>query len=209
MRLILASTSPRRKDILALLGMPFDIIPPDLEEVYDSSRSTSEEAGYWALRKAQVVFSQHPEAIVIGSDTLIEFNEEKIGKPLTSEEALNILRKLSGQEHFVVTAIGMVSPKGSERTAIEKVHIRMKKVCDEVLKQYAHTDEPLDKAGAYSLQGEGRFLIEALEGDYLAAVGLPLRLVARFLTDEKLSVPKDVEEIYRKREFPNWKSFGE
>ena len=95
MRLILASTSPRRKDILGLLGLPFDVINPDLEEVSDPHRSAIEEASFWALSKAKVVSSRNPNAIVIGSDTLIDFKGEKIGKPRSNDEALKILQKLS------------------------------------------------------------------------------------------------------------------
>lgn len=205
--MILASTSPRRKDILGLLGLPFEIINPHLEEKPDPGRSAMEEASFWALCKAEAVSSRHPEAIVIGSDTLIDFRGEKLGKPRCRDEALKILRRLSGHTHWVVTAITMVSPKQPARTEIEKIRIKMKKVSDQVLMRYVNTEEPLDKAGAYSLQGEGRLLIEELEGDYLAAVGLPLRLVAEFLADEQLTIPMDVEEFYRKRDFLNWKTF--
>ena len=147
MRLILASSSPRRREILKLLGIPFDIINPRLEETPDSKRSVPEEVSYWALRKSQAVASQQAEATVIGSDTLIDFDGKTIGKPHSPEEALEILQRLSGQTHRVVTAITVLLPKQPARTGIENIRIQMKKLSDEVLIQYVHSGESLDKAG--------------------------------------------------------------
>ncbi len=207
MRLILASTSPRRKEILSLLKIKFEVMNPGLEEECDPRRTASDETVHWSLEKARVIASRYPKALVIASDTLIDFKGRMVGKPDDSGEALKILRMLAGQEHEVVTAVGAVMPGGSERTALEKVRVQMRRVPDEVLARYASTQEPLDKAGAYSLQGEGRCLIENLKGDYLAAVGLPLRAVLKILREAKIVVPVDVEHIYKERNFLNWKTY--
>jgi septum formation protein len=208
MRLILASSSPRRKEILSLLGVAFEIVPPGVDEYSDSRWTVSEEAAYWALQKARAVVLRHPAATVIGSDTLIDLDGMKVGKPHTPEEALRTLRRLAGRSHRVVTAICLVMPGGKKWCDTAEVLVRMRPVPDEVLVRYASTDEPLDKAGGYSIQGEGRLLIDGIEGDYLAAVGLPLRSVAQGLREARIPVTADVERIYRERAFGNWKDFA-
>jgi septum formation protein len=208
MRLILASVSPRRKDILALLGIPFEVVPSGVEERSDMRRTAAEEALLLARGKARSVASKYPDAAVIGSDTLIDLDGRKIGKPQTRKEALEILRKLVGREHVVVTAAVMILPDGTEKTAVETVRVRMRSVPEEDLIRYVDSEEPLDKAGAYSIQGEGERLIERIDGDYLTVVGLPLRAVGRFLRDAGIALQADPESIYRKRDFLNWKHYA-
>lgn len=207
MRLILASSSPRRKEILSLLGLPFEVISPGVEETFRLDRSPSEEAVYWALEKARAVHRRYPDAIVIGSDTVIDLDGKSIGKPLDRDDAVRILSRLVGRTHTVVTAVAMVVPDGKEFVAVEKTKIRMRASSLEDLTEYVLTGEPLDKAGAYSLQGEGRKLIETLKGDYLSAVGLPLRAVAGLLREAGLKTEVDIEAIYRRQEIMNWRSY--
>ena len=207
MRLILASSSPRRKEILSLLGLPFDVVSPGIEEVFLVSRSPTDEAVYWALEKARVVHRLHPDAIVIGSDTVIDLEGKTIGKPAGRDDAVRILSLLVGRTHAVVTAVAAALPDGNERAAIETTIVRMHPASKEILLRYVATGEPLDKAGAYSLQGEGRQLIDSVEGDYLAAVGLPLRAVAGLLREAGIRPAADVEAIYRRRNIMNWQSY--
>jgi len=208
MRLILASSSPRRKEIFALLGLPFDVVPPGLEEIFLPGRPPADEGIYWASEKARAVHRDAPDAIVIGSDTVIDLDGRTIGKPVDQDDAVRILSLLAGRTHTVVTAVAAIFPGVHERTAIEKTKVRIRPVPKEDLIRYAATGEPLDKAGAYSLQGGGRFLIDAIEGDYLAAVGLPLRAMARILLEAGIRPAADVERIYRNRTIMNWKSFA-
>jgi septum formation protein len=207
MRLILASSSPRRRDILALLGLPFETVDPKIEEKFEASRTPVEEAVHWAVRKARAVAADRPGDVVVASDTLIDLAGETIGKPSGHDEAFRILRRLAGREHRVITAVAVAGPGPSERTAVESTTVRMRPSHDEILMRYAFTPEPLDKAGAYSLQGEGRRLIERLAGDYLSAVGLPLRAVAGLLREAGLAPPADVESIYRERKVFNWDTY--
>lgn len=207
MRLILASNSPRRKAILALLGISFDTISPGVAEKSDPLWSASEEVSHWATQKARVVSSTHPDAIVIGGDTLIDFNGRKVGKPRSHTEAFRILQMLVGHEHWVLTATCIVLAGGEEQTAIEKVRISMRSPPEKVFAEYAASDEPLDKAGAYSVQGKGHVLIESITGDYLAAVGLPLRSVAKTLHEAGIFLPVDVDMVYKERSFLNWRTF--
>jgi septum formation protein len=208
MHLILASSSPRRKEIFALLGLPFEVVSPGLEEVFHPDRTPSEEAIYWAVEKARAVHRHAPDAIVIGSDTVIDLEGKTIGKPADHNDAVRILSLLAGRTHTVVTAVAAVFPDRKERIAVETTKVRMRPASKEVLVRYAATGEPLDKAGAYSLQGEGRERIDSIEGDYLAAVGLPLRAVAGILNEKGIRPLNDVERIYRTRSFMNWKSYG-
>ena len=207
MRLILASSSPRRREILALLGLSFEVISSGIEERFQPGRSPADEAVYWAVQKARAVHRLYPAAIVIGSDTVIDLDGKSIGKPVNEDSAVRILSLLAGRTHTVVTAVAVVLLDGKERIAVETTKVRMRPASRDVLVQYAATGEPLDKAGAYSLQEEGRKLIESLEGDYLSAVGLPLRAVAGLLREAGIRTEIDVEAIYRQRNIMNWQSY--
>src|SRR5437867_6898080 len=165
MRLILASNSPRRKEIFSLLGLPFDVVSPGIGEVFQPDRSPADEACYWAVKKARTVHRLYPDAVVIGSDTVIDLDGQTIGKPVDADDAVRILSLLAGRTHTVVTAVVAALPGGNERVAVETTIVRMHPVSKEMLIQYVATGEPLDKAGAYSLQGGGRQLIDSIEGD--------------------------------------------
>jgi len=207
MRLILASGSPRRRELLAHLGLPFEVAPPDLDEIFDSSRSPADEGIYWAVEKARAVHRRDPKAIVIGSDTVIDLDGQTIGKPLDPNDAVRILSLLAGRAHTVVTAVAVIFPGGDERVAVERTKVRMRSIPKADLVRYAGSGEPLDKAGGYSLQGDGRKLIDSIEGDYPAAVGLPLRALARILDEAGIRSPADMDKIYLDRAIMNWKSY--
>lgn len=208
MRLILASSSPRRKEIFGLLGLGFESLDPGVDERFDSKRSASEEAVHWAVEKARSVAAGRSDALVIASDTLIDLDGEKIGKPSGHEEAFRMLRRLAGRDHRVVTAVAAAGPGPGERTAVEEAAVSMRTVHDEILMRYAFTPEPLDKAGAYSIQGTAGQWVERVEGDYLAVVGLPLRPVAAFLAGAGIAPPVDVETVYRNMDYRNWKDYA-
>ena len=208
MRLILASTSPRRREILALLGAPFEIIAPDFDEILSLGLSMEHQVLEFALGKAHAVAGLYPDSIVIGSDTMIECAGEKIGKPRDSNDAARILRLLSGRAHVIHTAVAMVDDTGPGLRTVEQVEVEMRRFSDEEIERYLSCDESLDKAGAYSIQGEGSRLIESLRGDYLAAIGLPLKPVAVYLTQRGVRFPRDVDELYGQKSFMNWSSFA-
>lgn len=202
MRLILASTSPRRREILALLGLPFDVIQPDFEETLSSLRSIEEEVIEFAVGKAQSVARQNPQAIVIGSDTMISLDGAKIGKPRDLSDARATLVNLAGRTHFIYTSVAIIDGSGgSGLKVIEKVTVRMRDFSDAAAEDYLACGESLDKAGAYSIQGEGRQLIASIEGDYLAAVGLPLKAIAKYLKDRGIAVPLSIDSLYAKKFF--------
>ena len=161
MRLILASSSPRRREILALLGLPFETIAPDFDETLSPHYPTEAEVLEFALGKAQSVAKNNPEAIVIGSDTMILIGGEKIGKPNGAESARQILRALSGKNHRILTSVALLDGTGGPGLQIvEEVSVKMRPFTDAEIERYLSCNESLDKAGAYSIQGEGHALIE-------------------------------------------------
>lgn len=209
MRLILASTSPRRREILALLGLPFEVIAPGYDEHVSSDRPVEEEALEFALGKAASVAKTHPGSFVVGSDTMILQNGTKIGKPYGIDQAKEILRSLSGKTHRIFTSVAILDGLGGPGLKIvEKVSVKMRYYSDEEIECYLSCNESLDKAGAYSIQGNGRALIESIHGDYLAAVGLPLKPIAEYLISQGISVPLNVEKLYANKAFLNWQSFS-
>jgi nucleoside triphosphate pyrophosphatase len=209
MRIILASTSPRRREIMALLGLPFEVIAPEFDELRLSDRPIAEEVLDFALGKAQSVASDHPKSLVVGSDTMILINGTKIGKPDGMAEAKQMLRLLSGKTHRIFTSVAVLDDLGGPGLRIvEELSVKMHDYSMKEIEDYLSCNESLDKAGAYSIQGQGRNLIESIRGDYLAAIGLPLKPIADYLKSRGISVPSDVDKIYCDKSFLNWKSFS-
>ena len=208
MRIILASTSPRRRDILALLGIPFEVHAPDFVETTRAHLSPEAEALELATGKARAVAQAEPAALVIGGDTLIALEDEKIGKPASAGHAAAILRRFSGRDHRILTALALIDGvNGRETTHLECVDVRMHAFTDADIDAYLLRGESMDKAGAYSIQGDGHRLIERIHGDYLAAVGMPLRPIAHYLRNAGTDVPVDVERLYRERSLWTWRRF--
>jgi septum formation protein len=208
MKLILASTSPRRREILALLGLPFEVIAPEFDELLSSHRSVQEEVLDFAIGKAQSVARHHPGSIVVGSDTMIFINATKVGKPDGMLDAKRILRLLSGHWHGIFTSLAIVDGSGGPGLrVVEEVKVKMHDYSDTEIEHYLACNESLDKAGAYSIQGKGRALIESVAGDYLTAVGLPLKPIADYLKSRGVAVPLEADRIYSDQSFMNWNKF--
>jgi septum formation protein len=208
MRLILASSSPRRRQIFGLLGLPFEVIEPDFQEIVSCQRTLEDEVLYFGLGKAESVARRNPEAIVIGSDTMISIDGEKIGKPRDGADAGRMLRALAGRIHYIFTSVAIMDGLGGPGLeAVEKIKVKMRDLSDAEVERYLACNESLDKAGAYSIQGEGRHLMKSMKGDYLAAVGLPLKRVAEYLKNRGIVLPLSVETIYADKSFLNWQSF--
>ena len=206
MTIVLASTSPRRYQILSLLNLPFLMVSPEGSEVAADGRSPADEALFQARRKAASLVARFPGAVLIGSDTLISLDGAKIGKPRDVPGARDILRRLRGRAHEVVTAVAMVQGKRTVEI-VETARVRMRESSDQELEAYLATGDSLDKAGAYSVQGLGRSLIEGLDGDYLAVMGLPLRAVAEGLRRFGVETSVDLNRLCRERAFLNWRTF--
>jgi len=207
--IILASTSPRRKDLLDLLGIPFEIIPPTASEKVHDQESPADHVCRLALEKACSVANHNPESLVIGSDTVIEIDTRILGKPAHLEGARDMLNRLRGRCHLVHTGVALVYRANHlEKMWVETVRVWIKNFSDFVLENYLKTQDSLGKAGAYSIQGEGAYLIEKIEGDYPAVVGLPLMKLAKLLEKAGITIPVKAEEIYRIKPYANWKDFS-
>lgn len=180
--LLLASTSPRRKDLLQSLGVPFKIVAPKFEETPTSLAPTAE-CLLFAEEKARSVLADHPDAWVLGSDTLIDCDGEKLGKPIDTEDAVRILTKLSGRTHLVHTAVVLLGG-GKESKHVETARVTFRAMTETEIRSYIATGEPMGKAGAYAVQGRARGLfITNVEGDEEAVIGLPVALVKSWLKE--------------------------
>ena len=209
MSLILASTSPRRHELLALLGILFDVKSPSFKERLVADHPAIQQVMSFAQGKAQSVARQEPEAIVLGSDTVIELDHDVLGKPADLVEARAMLRRLAGRDHHVLTAVALVcSARAIDVVALSTAVVRMKPFDEQVHERYLATGESLGKAGAYSIQGEGGDLVDSIDGDFSTVVGLPLRLVSQLLTQASVRVPVDLDELYVTKPYANWARFS-
>jgi septum formation protein len=210
MRVILASTSPRRRELLSLLRIPFEVIEPLFTEQVRSDLSPHDHVCLFAEGKVGVSEPRFTGSVIIGSDTLIELDGEILGKPSSPAHAESMLRRLRGREHMIHTAVAVTKSGAADcKTEVETVRVWFKNLSDDDVKRYVATGESLGKAGAYAIQGLGGDLIERIKGDYTAAVGLPLRLVAMMLQDHGVTISISIDVLYRSRAYPNWSRFAE
>ncbi len=179
-QLILASASPRRKELMQDSGLPFQIIPSKKEEIVPLHLPAAQAIEQLALQKASDIFSQHPDAVVIGCDTMVLWKEERLGKPKDQADALRMLKMLSNQTHEVITGVALLS-KTHTILFHETTKVTFYDLEEELLTAYVASDEPYDKAGAYGIQGMGKLLVKSIEGDYFNVVGLPISRVYREL----------------------------
>ncbi len=174
-RLILASKSPRRYELLKQLGLDFDVIPSDVEEDFVPTESPREHVMRLAEAKALDVGNRFPENWVIGADTIVYVDGIILGKPKNREEALEMLRLISGKEHRVLSGICVSHlKKGKRERKTVETAVRVKALSPVEMDWYISTGEPFDKAGGYGIQGIGSFMIESINGSYTNVVGLPL-----------------------------------
>ena len=208
MSLILASTSPRRRELLALLGLLFEVRSPSFEERLVAGRPAIEQVMSFAQGKALSVAKQEPEAIVLGSDTVIELDQGVLGKPADLVEARAMLRRLAGRDHYVHTAVALAClAHAIDVVSVSTAVVRMRPFDERVHERYLATGESLGKAGAYSIQGEGGDLVDSIDGDFSTVVGLPLRLVSHVLAQAGVRVPVDLDELYVTKPYANWARF--
>ncbi len=191
-RIVLASQSPRRRQLLELIGLSFDVEPADVDETYPPGEPPPDHARRLAVEKTQVVMLRRPGALVVGSDTVVVVDGELLGKPRDAAEALRMLMRLQGREHEVHTGIAVGASRALLRDAaapgetrgaielarvaagVETVRVRFRAFDEATARAYVATGEPMDKAGAYGIQGYGATIVECIEGDYFAVMGLPI-----------------------------------
>lgn len=183
-KIILASASPRRSELLQGLGLAFHIHPSEADEVIAEGTKPDDAVKLLSLLKAQSVASHYNEGIVIGSDTIVVCDGSILGKPHNDEDALRMLSLLQGRSHFVYSGITIVDAStGLYRVAYSRTEVWMKQLTEHILQRYILTGEPRDKAGSYAIQGYGATLVERIDGDYFTVVGLPLRLLSDMLIE--------------------------
>jgi septum formation protein len=179
-RVILASQSPRRRELLSLVGIPHTVQPADLDETYWPGEEPAAHAQRLAREKAAAVAAGAAEALVIGSDTIVVVDGDVLGKPRDEAHAAQMLARLSGRSHVVMTAVA-VRWRGHERSAVEAVGVTFHPLSVQDIHAYIATGEPMDKAGAYGIQGFGATIVERVDGDYFAVMGLPLQRLVRLM----------------------------
>jgi septum formation protein len=188
-RLILASASPRRKELLKGIGIDCEVIVSDVPEVWEAGLSPAGIARKLARDKAEAVAKTLPNGIVIGADTVVVLEGEVLGKPQDPTDAFRMLRALSGKVHEVMTAVAVIDiDQGSLQEAGATTHVHFRQLSDPEIEAYIATGEPMDKAGAYGIQGKGILFVEGIEGCYTNVVGLPLPKLAEILAGMGLSI---------------------
>jgi septum formation protein len=184
-RIVLASTSPRRLELLRSLGLAVEVIPTGYDETMRSDLSPAELAAFHAAEKLRAVLHGDVHSFndpVLAADTVVDLDGAALGKPRDACEATSMLERLSGRDHFVHTAFALAVP-GRSASTLERAttRVRFYPLAREEIAEYVETGEPFDKAGAYGIQGRAASLIEAIDGDYYTVMGLPLARVIRSL----------------------------
>ncbi len=207
--LVLASSSPRRRELLALLGLSFEVCSSEFHECPTVGLSPIEQVRLFAREKARSVALVRSQALVLGSDTVIDLDGRLLGKPMNLADARAMLSRLAGRSHQVHTAVAVCDrARQIESVEIATVEVWMKADIEQVYDRYLASEESLDKAGAYAIQGLGGDLVERIHGDYTTVVGLPLKLVARLLRSAGCSILVNVEDLYRRKPYANWNRFA-
>jgi septum formation protein len=190
MPIVLASASPRRQQLLNDAGIEFVVRPANIEEVQQDGEFALSFAERMARDKARAIRASSPESVVLGADTIVVARDQVLGKPTDAADAVRMLRLLSNRQHFVITGVCLIGTdfQGTdfEDVRSEKTAVHFAALTDAEIRDYVATGEPMDKAGAYAIQGHGSRWISKIEGDYNNVVGLPVDLVLRMLQEHGL-----------------------
>lgn len=184
-QLVLASSSPRRRELLGLLGLKPEVIPAHIPEVRAPAEHPVDYVTRLAAEKAAVVAARRPDALIVAADTTVAIGDEIFEKPADAADAVRMLARLRGREHLVHTGIAVVYG-GRAVSGVETTRVWMRDVDDAALEAYVATGEPMDKAGAYGIQGYGAVLVEKIDGDYFTVMGLGLGRLVQLLRDAGL-----------------------
>ena len=179
-RVVLASASPRRRELLTLIGIAHEVRPADVDESYIAGETPRQHAERLARAKVSAVGAE--DAVTIGSDTIVVVDGDMLGKPRDRAHAAEMLRRLSGRSHIVMTAVA-VQWQGRIVSALEEVGVTFRALCEDEIERYIATGEPMDKAGAYGIQGFGATIVERVDGDYFAVMGLALNRLVRLFEE--------------------------
>lgn len=184
--LVLASASPRRRELLALTGIPFIIDAPQVDE--HCALGARDAVAELSRRKAEAGARMHPGKVILASDTLVAVDDTPLGKPRDEEDAFRMLRSLSGRWHHVYTGVCVVDARGGVHSGVDATAVRFGEMTDAEIRAYIATGEPMDKAGSYALQGIAGLWVEEISGSASNVIGLPLTLTRRLLQEAGLTV---------------------
>lgn len=184
-KLLLASASPRRAEILRAVNWPFETLAANIDETLIAGESAKDMVERLALGKAEVAARERPNALVLGADTTVVVDSEILGKPQDEAEARKMLRLLSGRWHDVLTGVALLRGGAGKHCVVthERTQVRFGRMSDAEIDWYIQSGEPMDKAGAYAVQGRAALFIEEIKGEYWNVVGLPIRTVYRLAGD--------------------------
>ena len=178
--IVLASGSPRRRQLLEMLGIPFRVVAPDVDETLGPAEQPEGYVTRLAREKARTVAARERDAVVLAADTTVVLRGRVFEKPGTPDQAADMLRRLQGRKHQVLTAVAVASD-GRLEHALDVTDVTFRRLSSQLIAEYVATGEPLDKAGAYAIQGKGAALVESIDGDYLNVVGLPVAALLRLV----------------------------
>lgn len=192
-RVVLASTSPRRQELIASLHIPYEIRPSYADEHTPSDWTPRQIVEGLALRKAQAVYEEigdpSENAVIVGSDTIVVLEDQVLGKPADDTDAFRMLKSLQGRAHHVYTGVACIDASTGQRMVRHRMtRVVMKPLSDATIQAYVQSGEPRDKAGAYGIQGLGSTLVEGIEGCYFTVVGLPVSLLSDMLSEFGIDV---------------------
>lgn len=189
MKLILASGSPRRAELLERMGLTFQVEPSNTEEILEPGLTPRQEVVQLSLEKAKAVAALHSgeQVVVLSADTVVELDGKILGKPHSAEEAEEMLKELGGRTHRVLTGTTVIGPEGV-LTHCQETEVCFRSISPEEIKWYVSTGEPMDKAGAYGIQGYAAMFVEGIRGDYYNVMGLPVCQVGLMLREAGIAV---------------------
>lgn len=187
MEIVLASSSPRRQELLMQVGIPFRVIPSQFDETASSPMAPGDLVEFLALSKARSVSETVPGSLVIGADTVVTIDGDILGKPRDRADAVAMLQRLSGRSHQVLTGVALVQD-GRQLVGHEVTTVHFRPLSPGEIERYVDSGEPMDKAGAYGIQGRAAVMISSIEGDYFNVVGLPLCRTVQMLTQFGITV---------------------
>jgi len=195
-RLVLASASPRRRQLFSILNVPFIAVAADVDEEIEEGESPQEMVCRLSLAKARTVALSYPEGLIVAADTIVVLDGDVLGKPADEAEAVAMLRRLRGRKHTVLSGVTVYHPaSGRVITELAESVVWMRAYADEEVARYAASGDPLDKAGAYAIQHQSFSPVERIEGCYASVMGLPLCHLARALAQLGLTLPVDVPQV--------------
>ena len=196
MKFILASSSPRRRELLTSIGLDFDVVPSHVPEEHQPGEAPEEYVARLSREKANAIAAKHPSAWIIAADTTVLLGDQLLEKPVDKKDAERMLSLIAGKTHVVYTGVTLQNvERGYRETRVAESEVRMLPLAQEDVRWYVSTGEPLDKAGAYAVQGIGAMFIDSIHGSYTNVVGLPLAMLFQMMRKAGIDLLKDKDNV--------------